>query len=128
MPKKKELIFVVQEHHATRLHWDFRLEMNGVLKSWAVPKKPPLKQGIKRLAVQVNDHDIGYADFEGEIPKGQYGAGKVIAWDRGTYELIEKTKDKILVDLKGKKLKGRHYLVKFPKAGEKNWLLFKAKQ
>ena len=124
---KKEMIFVVQEHHATHLHWDFRLEMDGVLKSWAVPKKPPAKEGIKRLAVQVNDHDIGYASFEGDIPEGQYGAGKVIIWDKGTYELVEKTKDKLLVDLKGKRMKGKYYIVKFAKAGEKSWLLFKAK-
>jgi len=124
MPKKP--IFVVQEHHASHLHWDFRLEINGVLKSWAVPKKPSAKVGIKRLAVQVTDHDISYATFEGEIKEG-YGKGTVKIWDRGTYEMIEKTKDKILADLHGDRLKGKYYLVKFPKSGPKNWLLFKKK-
>ncbi len=123
----KELIFVVQEHHATRLHWDFRLEMKGVLKSWAVPKEPPKKEGIKRLAIMVSDHDIGYADFEGEIPGGQYGAGKVKIWDKGTYEIESQEKDKIVFVLKGKKMKGKYTLLKFDKAGEKEWLLFKVK-
>jgi DNA ligase D-like protein (predicted 3'-phosphoesterase) len=120
-------IFVVHEHHATHLHWDLRIEMGGVLKSWAVPKKPPLKAGIKRLAIQVDDHDISYADFEGEIPEGQYGAGKVLIWDNGTYELVEAAKDKIVVEFKGKKLKGKYALIRFKKAGEKNWLFFREK-
>lgn len=124
----KKLIFAVQEHHATHLHWDFRLEMEGTLKSWAVPKEPPLKPGVKRLAVQVEDHEISYANFEGTIPKGSYGAGTVKIWDKGTYKLIEKTKDKFLIGLNGKKMKGKYCLVKFPKAGGKGWLLFKAKQ
>ena len=118
-------IFVVQEHHAKHLHWDFRLEMEGVLKSWAVPKTPPTKKGIKRLAVQVEDHDLSYAGFEGKIPEGMYGAGTVKIWDKGKYALLEKEKDKIVVDLKGKKLKGEYALIRFKKAGEKNWLFFK---
>ncbi|MCX8147561.1 MAG: 3'-phosphoesterase [Candidatus Woesearchaeota archaeon] len=118
-------IFVIQKHNAKRLHWDFRLSMNGVLKSWAVPKEPPKKSGEKRLAVQVEDHPLSYANFEGTIPKGMYGAGTVKIWDKGQYKLIEKTKDKLEFELKGKKLKGIYYLVRFKKAGPRNWLLFK---
>lgn len=123
--KMKKLIFVVHKHHAKKLHWDLRLEMEGVLKSWAVPKKPPLKAGIKKLAVQVDDHALEYAAFEGEIPEGMYGAGKVIIWDKGDYELVEREKDKIVADFKGKKLKGKYALIRFRKSGEKNWLFFK---
>ena len=114
MPK-----FVIQEHHAKHLHWDFRLELDKVLKSWAIPKKPPKEKGTKRLAVQVDDHALSYIGFEGIIPKGMYGAGTVKIWDKGTFKLIERTKDKIEFDLKGKKLKGRYELIRFKKAGPK---------
>jgi len=120
-------IFVVHEHHATHLHWDLRLEMEGVLKSWAVPKEPPTATETKRLAIQVEDHDMDYANFEGGIPEGQYGAGMVKIWDKGTYELLEKTQDKIVVKMSGKKLRGEYVLLKFKKAGAKNWLFFRVR-
>jgi len=124
--KTGENRFVVQEHWATHHHFDFRLEMERVLKSWAVPKGMPEKIGVKRLAVAVEDHPIDYIDFEGEIPKGLYGAGIVKIFDKGKYELIEKTDSRILFILKGKKLKGNYNLVKMK--GQKNqWLLFKTK-
>ena len=119
--------FVIQEHKARHLHWDFRLELDRVLKSWAIPKKPPEKYGVKRLAVQVEDHALDYIDFEGEIPEG-YGKGTVKIWDKGTYKLIEKTQNKLEFELKGKKLKGTYELVKFAKSGPKNWLFFKKKK
>jgi DNA ligase D-like protein (predicted 3'-phosphoesterase) len=119
-------IFVIQKHHARNLHWDFRLEMDGVLKSWAVPKEPPTEPGLKRLAVQVEDHELEYADFEGDIPEGEYGAGKVEIWDNGTYELIDRKPKKIAFELHGAKLEGKYTLVQFGKE-EKNWLFFKAK-
>ena len=122
MPK-----FVIHKHFASHLHWDLRLEMDGVLKSWAVPKEPPAKKGIKRLAIQVEDHSLNYADFEGEIPKGNYGAGKVEIWDAGTYELDDLKRDKIEFELHGKKLKGKYVLVKtkYGKQKDKSWLFFK---
>jgi DNA ligase D-like protein (predicted 3'-phosphoesterase) len=118
-------IFVVQKHQASHLHWDFRIELDGVLKSWAVPKEPPIETGVKRLAVAVDDHDLSYADFEGEIPEGQYGAGSVKIWDRGKYEMISRHKEKMVIALHGKKMKGEYVLLRFKKTGEKNWLLFK---
>jgi len=121
----KKKIFVIHHHFASHEHYDLRLEMNRTLKSWAVPKPPPRRSGIKRLAIQVEDHVLSYAKFEGIIPEGHYGAGKVIIWDKGTYELIEKTKDKFLVKFAGEKMKGLYYLIKFK--GKKNWLFFKKK-
>ena len=120
-------IFVIQKHHARNLHYDFRLEMDGVLKSWAVPKEPPTEAGIKRLAVQVEDHALDYANFEGEIPEGEYGAGKVEIWDKGTYKLLERKDNKLLFELQGKRLNGKYTLVQFGKE-KKNWLLIKAKE
>jgi bifunctional non-homologous end joining protein LigD len=120
----KKLIYVIHEHHATHLHWDLRLEMNGVLKSWAVPKTPTANKEIKRLAIQVEDHPISYATFKGIIPEGNYGAGEVKIWDTGTYELIEKIPTKIIIDLHGKKLKGKYALIK-TNYGKNQWLFFK---
>lgn len=114
--------FVVHEHQATHLHYDFRLEMEGVLKSWAVPKEPPKKPGIKRLAVEVEDHPVDYINFRGTIPEGQYGAGRVKIWDRGTYKLTSRDSRSIKFFLDGRKLKGNYVLFKFK---DKNWLLFK---
>ena len=122
--RKKDLNrFVVQRHQARNLHYDFRLELDGILKSWAVPKQPPKTKGVKRLAVHVEDHPVDYIDFEGTIPKGQYGAGTVEIWDKGKYKLIERSDKALKFELSGKKLKGEYVLVKF--RGGKNWLLFK---
>ena len=131
--KKSGDIFVVQRHQARNLHYDFRLAMDGVLKSWAVPKGIPAKIGIKHLAVQVEDHPIGYAKFEGIIPHGEYGAGKVKIWDKGIYKDLQINKkngkiSSIEVNLLGKRLKGKYVLVKTNFAGAKNsWLIFKTK-
>ncbi len=103
----KEPIFVVQRHDATRLHYDFRLERNGALASWAVPKGVPLEPGTQHLAVHVEDHPLDYASFEGTIPKGNYGAGTVELWDRGTYELVEEKRDGgLTVHLHGERCRG----------------------
>jgi DNA ligase D-like protein (predicted 3'-phosphoesterase) len=118
--------FVVQRHDASRLHWDFRLEMDGVLKSWAVPKEPPTRPGLRRLAVAVEDHDLDYIDFEGVIPEGEYGAGTVEVWDKGDFELESRKPDKLVFELYGEKMKGRYTLVHFTEKAE-NWLLFKNK-
>jgi bifunctional non-homologous end joining protein LigD len=123
--------FVIQKHAATRLHYDFRLEMDGTLKSWAVPKGIPLIKGEKRLAVHVEDHPLAYADFEGTIPKGQYGGGTVMIWDFGTFEFSERYPGKTLESgqlhfvLHGKKLEGEWGLVRL-KSEENQWLLIKA--
>ena len=120
-------IFVIQKHKASRLHYDFRLEKDGVLKSWAVPKEPPMEESVKRLAVQVEDHELGYANFEGQIPKGEYGAGTVEIWDKGYYVPLKFEPKEILVELKGKKLKGIYCLIKLKPdlPQDKNWLIFK---
>lgn len=137
---KGKLIFVVQRHAASRLHYDFRLEMDGVLKSWAVPKGPSLDPADKRLAMMVEDHPYDYKDFEGNIPEGNYGAGQVEVWDSGTYEPLEESKldaEKQLLKelhsgslkfiLKGKKLKGEFALVKMKGSEDNAWLLIKHK-
>jgi bifunctional non-homologous end joining protein LigD len=137
---KSELLFVIQKHHASRLHYDFRLEMRGVLKSWAVPKGPSMNPADKRLAMLVEDHPYDYKDFEGIIPPGNYGAGTVIIWDQGTYEPIDPGKskaenEKMLLQglqagqlkfrMKGKKLKGEFVLVRTASRGDNSWLLIK---
>ena len=130
MPKKsKNPIFVIHKHRATHLHYDLRLEKDGVLKSWAIPKEPPREEGIKRLAVQVEDHSLGYENFEGEIPEGLYGAGQVEIWDKGYYSPIRYQPNELIFELKGKKLKGTYCLIKLkPKLPkDKNWLFFKKK-
>ncbi|MDP2899897.1 MAG: non-homologous end-joining DNA ligase [Candidatus Bathyarchaeota archaeon] len=126
--KPKGGSYVVQEHHARHLHWDLRLERDGVLKSWAVPKGPPEKPGERRLAVAVEDHPLDYGGFEGTIPEGEYGAGTVKIWDRGTYEAGEWGEEKIEFTVHGERLSGPYELVRFRKAGEKNWLLFKKRE
>src|SRR5436190_794726 len=125
--KAKEPIFVVQRHDARRLHYDFRLERNGALASWAVPKGVPLEPGQQALAVHVEDHPLDYATFEGEIPAGQYGAGTVEVWDHGTYELLEEKKNGgLTVRLKGERLDGTWSLIPAHLGGdEKNWLIIR---
>lgn len=137
---KGELIFVVQKHAASHLHYDFRLEIGGVLKSWAIPKGPSMNPEKKRLAILVEDHPYDYKDFEGTIPEGNYGAGTVIVWDQGTYTSINNDRNDVTsqlesdfakghlsIILKGKKLKGEFDLLKFKTKEESSWLLIKQK-
>jgi bifunctional non-homologous end joining protein LigD len=142
-PADRRLHFVIQKHDASHLHYDFRLEMRGVLKSWAVPKGPSMDPSVKRLAMMVEDHPYDYKNFEGIIPKGQYGGGTVIVWDEGTYEaaegdysdkkqmetslLSQLNKGKLTFILHGKKLKGEFHLVKASYRGDNSWLLMKTK-
>ncbi|MES2526959.1 MAG: DNA ligase D [Bdellovibrionota bacterium] len=137
--QSKKLSFVVQEHHASHLHWDLRLELEGVLKSWAVPKGPSMDPKDKRLAVQTEDHPLEYKTFEGTIPAGEYGGGEMFIWDSGTWEALEETGDPVEAiekghlkfTLKGKKLKGDFVLVRTNFRGsntKKNWLLIKHKE
>jgi bifunctional non-homologous end joining protein LigD len=125
----KDPIFVVQRHDARALHYDFRLERNGALASWAVPKGVPLEPGQQHLAVHVEDHPLDYATFEGEIPKGEYGAGTVEIWDSGTYELLDEKKNGgLTVRLHGKRLEGTWALIPAHLSGqEKNWLILRAR-
>ncbi len=134
---KKEPRFVIHKHDATRLHYDFRLEIGGVLKSWAVPKGPSTNPKEKRLALATPDHALSYIGFEGVIPEGEYGAGTVMVWDIGTYKNIKKKDGKLVpleksyadgqieVWLEGKKLKGGYALIKTKGLGENKWLLIK---
>lgn len=141
-PKKRgKPVFVIQKHDATNLHYDFRLEINGSLKSWSVPKGPSINPSIKRMAIPTEDHPLAYANFEGVIPKGQYGGGTVMIWDTGTVTSIKKDEEgralsleksfktgSLEIELSGKKLKGGFNLVKM-KGGKMrgNWLLMKQK-
>ena len=136
-PHGSALKFVVQKHDATRLHYDFRLEMGGVLKSWAVPKGIPTVKGDRRLAMEVEDHPVEYGEFEGTIPSGNYGAGTVMLWDAGTYESLDQDPEvawaagKLSLLLKGRKLRGRWALVQMRRAGDRDeraWLLIKTGQ
>lgn len=139
--KKKgpKLAFVIQEHHASHLHYDLRLEANGVLKSWAVPKEPSMDTKVKRLAIMVEDHPYAYKDFKGVIPSG-YGAGTVKIWDKGTYSVDDGDADEseksvmkgikkgsFHFSLQGKKLKGVFYLVRLKDSEKNEWLFFKKK-
>jgi bifunctional non-homologous end joining protein LigD len=125
--------FVIQKHRATRLHYDFRLEMEGVLRSWAIPKGPSLNPGEKRLAVETEDHPMDYGGFEGVIPKGNYGAGNVIIWDRGTYDMVDPdspekgwARGKLHFTLHGEKLHGEWVLVRGSRE-PKQWIFFKVR-
>jgi DNA ligase D-like protein (predicted 3'-phosphoesterase) len=123
--------YVIHEHLSRRLHWDLRLEKDGVLKSWAVPREPPAQENVKRLAVAVEDHPLGYGTFEGEIPAGNYGAGSVKIWDSGKYEPLDIKDGKWVFRLAGKRLSGKYCLIHLrPRPGEKteNWLFFKTKE
>src|SRR5579885_1053327 len=132
-PRSAGNYFCVQRHDATRLHYDFRLEIGGVLKSWAVPKGPTLDPSVKHLAAQVEDHPIEYGDFEGNIPAGNYGAGSVMLWDRGTFELLgdvpaseQIARGDLKFRLHGEKLQGDFALVRMKGRGQgRDWLIIK---
>jgi len=126
-----KLIYVIQKHYASHLHYDLRLEEDGVLKSWAIPKEPPQTPGSKRLAIEVEDHPLGYENFTGTIPEGQYGAGRVETWDKGFYQPINVTGNKKEILIQGQKLKGLYTLIQLKnqeaKDKERLWLFFKNK-
>src|SRR5580700_8175019 len=145
-PKEKKaagLEFVVQKHDARRLHYDFRLEVDGAMASWAVPKGPSYDPSVRRLAVQVEDHPMEYNAFEGRIPDGEYGAGDVLIWDRGTYETVPPDQERAMLEkghlhvrFFGEKLVGDWHLIKTERSGgddgaggsgKAQWLMFKAK-
>ena len=117
--------FVIQEHYARSHHFDFRLEKDGVFKSWAVPKGLPEKPGVKRLAVQVEDHDLEFGTFQGTIPQREYGAGSITVWDHGTYELEKWTTNSIAFRLHGSRVSGRFSLVRFKESETLSWFLMK---
>jgi bifunctional non-homologous end joining protein LigD len=133
--KGKALHFVIQKHAASHLHFDFRLELDGVMKSWAVPKGPSLDPSVKRLAMEVEDHPISYNTFEGTIPQGEYGGGTVMLWDRGTYEAEDGggaeslregyRRGDLKVVMNGKRLQGSFVLVRMKRPGRPQWLLIK---
>jgi len=117
--------FVVQEHFASTHHFDFRLEKDGVLKSWAVPKGMPAEHGQRRLALHTDGHDLSFAEFEGTIEEGEYGAGEIQIWDRGTYEPEEWGEERIVFTLHGNRLQGRYGLIRFRRKGQREWLIQK---
>ena len=137
--RSKKPIFVIQKHAARQLHYDFRLQLGRALKSWAVPKGPSLNPSDKRMAVEVEDHPLGYAKFEGVIPKGEYGAGTVMIWDKGSYRNVTKKNNKevpitralrnghLTIELDGEKIEGRYALSRIVKGKKPCWLLVKVK-
>jgi len=137
--RSKKPIFVIQKHAARQLHYDFRLQLGRALKSWAVPKGPSLNPSDKRMAVEVEDHPLGYAKFEGVIPKGEYGAGTVMIWDKGSYRNVTKKNNKevpitralrnghLTIELDGGKIEGRYALSRIVKGKKPRWLLVKVK-
>ncbi len=120
--------FVVQRHASRTPHYDFRLECDGVFKSWAVPKGISNQIGERRLAIQVDDHSLEFGDFEGQIPAGEYGAGNLEIWDRGTYVVVKWSDDEILVRLSGNRLAGNYAIVRFLHGGERAWLVFRQRE
>ena len=118
----------MQEHQARTHHFDFRLEKDGVFKSWAVPKGLPDAEGVKRLAIQVEDHSLEFGGFEGEIPSGQYGAGNIHVWDSGIYELVEWAENRIRVRLQGKRAIGTFEILKFRHGKAREWLILKRRR
>ncbi|KXB02059.1 hypothetical protein AKJ43_02565 [candidate division MSBL1 archaeon SCGC-AAA261D19] len=123
---EKGKVYSIQKHDASTLHYDLRLEKEGVLRSWAIPKVPPRDPSIKRLAIQTEDHPLDYAFFEGEIEEGRYGHGTVELWDKGSYEVRKWKKNEIIVRINGEKLKGKYVLIRFqPDENPENWLFFK---
>jgi bifunctional non-homologous end joining protein LigD len=136
LDKQGDPIFVIQEHHATHLHYDFRLEAEGTLKSWAVPKEPSLDPAVKRLAVRVGDHALSYAGFSGTISEGSYGAGEVFIWDHGTFENLDPSRTiaegidagRVSFALHGTRLRGRFSLIRMRAKGrQEQWLLIKGR-
>lgn len=129
MARGRHHLYLIQKHAASHLHYDFRLELNGVLKSWAVPKGPSLDPEVKRLAMHVEDHPLEYGNFEGIIPKGQYGGGTVMLWDKGIWKSLDDDPEKayqkghLRIELEAEKLRGRWDLIRFK--DEKHWFLIK---
>jgi DNA ligase D-like protein (predicted 3'-phosphoesterase) len=124
-------IYVIQEHDSKKLHYDLRLQFGNVLRSWAVPKEPPTETGVKRLAILTDDHPLAYATFEGEIPEGNYGAGTVKIWDKGTFEPLEvdDKQGKVIFRIEGQRLSGVYCLIKTRgKGGKEQWLFFRKKE
>ena len=118
-------VYMVHDHHSRSHHHDLRLEFGGVLRSWAVPKGLSDEPGVRRLAREVEDHALSYAPFEGEIPEGSYGAGKVSIWDRGTFEVLEEGTDKLVLRIKGRRVQGVYHMVRTAMNGDpRNWLVF----